>query len=100
MARASAVAGDALTAADWKVRAVAAFDGIADTDDRDVVEGDIATLRSEVGCPDLGGGGFYAAIGAGPGSPPRGGPGPFTFGTSAVKSEARPAPIGGPLPHD
>ena len=43
MARASAVAGDALTAADWKVRAVAAFDGIADTDDRDVVEGDIAT---------------------------------------------------------
>lgn len=44
MARASAVAGDALAAADWKARAVAALDGIADQDDRDVVKGDIATL--------------------------------------------------------
>lgn len=44
LARASAVAGDPLAAADWKARAIAALDGIADQDDRDLIEGDIATL--------------------------------------------------------
>ena len=44
MARASAVAGDAAAAADWKAKATAAFDGIADQDDRDIIEGDLATL--------------------------------------------------------
>ena len=44
MARASAVAGDAAAAADWKAKATAALDGIADQDDRDIIEGDLATL--------------------------------------------------------
>ena len=44
MARASAVDGDPVAAADWKARASAALDGIADQDDRDVIEGDLATL--------------------------------------------------------
>jgi DNA-binding transcriptional MerR regulator len=44
MARASAVAGDPAAAADWKAKAVAALDGIADPADREVIEGDIATL--------------------------------------------------------
>ena len=44
LARASAVAGDATAAADWKARATAALDGIADRDDRDIIEGDLATL--------------------------------------------------------
>jgi hypothetical protein len=44
MARASAVAGDQGAAADWKAKAVAALDGIADQDDRDLIEGDLATL--------------------------------------------------------
>jgi DNA-binding transcriptional MerR regulator len=44
MARASGVAGDPVAAADWKAKATAALDGIADRDDRDVIEGDIATL--------------------------------------------------------
>ena len=44
MARASAVAGDPAAAADWKAKAIAALDGIADQDDRDLIEGDIATL--------------------------------------------------------
>ena len=44
LARASAVAGDPLSAADWKAKAVAALDGIADPADREVIEGDIATL--------------------------------------------------------
>ncbi len=44
LARANAVAGDPAAAADWKARAIAALDGIADQDDRDLIEGDIATL--------------------------------------------------------
>jgi DNA-binding transcriptional MerR regulator len=44
MARASAVAGDPGAAADWKAKATAALDGIADQDDREVIEGDLATL--------------------------------------------------------
>jgi DNA-binding transcriptional MerR regulator len=43
MARASLVAGDA-AAAHWKAKATAALDGIADQDDRDIIEGDLATL--------------------------------------------------------
>jgi hypothetical protein len=38
------VAGDAVPAADWKARAIAALDGIADPADRETIEGDIATL--------------------------------------------------------
>ncbi|HYH93698.1 MAG TPA: helix-turn-helix domain-containing protein [Candidatus Saccharimonadales bacterium] len=44
MARASAIAGDRRGAVEWKARAVAALDGIADQDDRDIIENDIATL--------------------------------------------------------
>ncbi len=44
MARASAVAGDSGAAAEWKAKAIAALDGIADQDDRDLIEGDLATL--------------------------------------------------------
>ena len=44
MARASGVAGDFDAAAEWKAKAAAALDGIADQDDRDVIEGDLATL--------------------------------------------------------
>jgi DNA-binding transcriptional MerR regulator len=44
MARASGVAGDPVTAAGWKARATAALDGIADNDDREVIENDLATL--------------------------------------------------------
>ena len=44
LARASAVAGDRLAAADWKAKATAALDGIADVDDREIIEGDLATL--------------------------------------------------------
>ena len=44
MARASAVVGDRDGAAQWKAKAVAALDGIADQDDRDLIEGDLATL--------------------------------------------------------
>jgi DNA-binding transcriptional MerR regulator len=44
MARASAVAGDTAAAADWKAKATAALGGIADQDDRDIIEGDLATL--------------------------------------------------------
>lgn len=44
MARASAVIGDPVAAADWKARATAALDGITDPDDRVLIEGDIATL--------------------------------------------------------
>lgn len=44
MARASGVAGDPDAAAEWKAKASAALDGIADQDDRDVIEGDLATL--------------------------------------------------------
>lgn len=44
MARASAVAGDPGAAAEWKARAVEALATIADPADREVIEGDIATL--------------------------------------------------------
>jgi DNA-binding transcriptional MerR regulator len=44
MARAHMVAGDVDQVATWKAKAVAALDAIADPDDREIVEGDIATL--------------------------------------------------------
>jgi DNA-binding transcriptional MerR regulator len=44
MARASGVARDSVAAAQWKSKATAALDGIANQDDRDVIEGDLATL--------------------------------------------------------
>jgi DNA-binding transcriptional MerR regulator len=44
MARASAVAGDPTAAAEWKAKAVEAIVAIADPADREVIEGDIATL--------------------------------------------------------
>lgn len=44
LARASAVAGDTAAATEWKARAVAALDGIADPDDRALIAGDIDTL--------------------------------------------------------
>jgi DNA-binding transcriptional MerR regulator len=44
LARACAVAGDPGAAADWKAKAVAALEGIGDPADREVIEGDIATL--------------------------------------------------------
>ncbi len=44
MARAYLAAGDLAEMAAWKARATAALDGIADTDDRDLIEGDLATL--------------------------------------------------------
>lgn len=44
LARASAVAGDLAAAADWKAKAAAEVDGIAEQDDRDIIEGDLATL--------------------------------------------------------
>lgn len=47
LARAHVVAGDAATAAGWKAKAVAALDGIADLDDREVIAGDIASLPLE-----------------------------------------------------
>jgi hypothetical protein len=44
MARANLAAGDLAEVGRWKARAVAALDGIADEDDREVIAGDIATL--------------------------------------------------------
>jgi hypothetical protein len=44
MARAYLTAGDPAEVAAWKAKAVAALDGIADKDDRDLIEGDLATL--------------------------------------------------------
>jgi len=44
MARAYLTAGDLAEVAAWKAKATAALDGIADKDDRDLVEGDLATL--------------------------------------------------------
>jgi hypothetical protein len=44
LARANAVTGDPTAAADWKARATAALDSIAHPDDREVLEGDLATL--------------------------------------------------------
>jgi DNA-binding transcriptional MerR regulator len=44
MARATGVAGDPDAAAVWKAKATTALDGIADKDDREVIENDLATL--------------------------------------------------------
>jgi DNA-binding transcriptional MerR regulator len=44
MARASAVAGDAVAAAEWKERATMALAEIGDPEDRELIEGDIATI--------------------------------------------------------
>jgi DNA-binding transcriptional MerR regulator len=44
MARAHATAGDLVEAAAWKARASSALDGITDPDDREIIEGDLATL--------------------------------------------------------
>jgi DNA-binding transcriptional MerR regulator len=44
MARAWLAAGDLAETAAWKAKATAALDGIADKDDRDIIEGDLATL--------------------------------------------------------
>ena len=44
MARARLAAGDLAQVATWKAKAVAALDAIADADDREIVEDDIATL--------------------------------------------------------
>ena len=44
MARASAVAGDREAAADWAARARAALAGVADPEDRELIEGDLATI--------------------------------------------------------
>lgn len=44
MARASLVAGDGAACAEWKARAMAALEAIADPEDRGVVEGDLALL--------------------------------------------------------
>jgi len=44
MSRAHLTAGDRTEMAAWKARATAALDGIADPDDREIIEGDLATL--------------------------------------------------------
>ena len=44
MARANLAAGDLAEVAAWKARATAALDGIADRDDRELIESDLATL--------------------------------------------------------
>lgn len=44
LARAYAVAGDRAAAAEWKAKAVARLAEVDDPDDREIVEGDIATL--------------------------------------------------------
>ena len=44
MARAYLAAGDLAETAAWKAKAIAALDGIADKDDRDPIEADLATL--------------------------------------------------------
>ena len=44
MARAYLTAGDLDEVARWKAKAVAALDGIADKDEREIIEGDIETL--------------------------------------------------------
>jgi hypothetical protein len=46
MARASLVAGDHAAAAEWKARAMAALEGIAEKDDREVIEQDLAGLAT------------------------------------------------------
>jgi DNA-binding transcriptional MerR regulator len=44
MARAYLTAGDPDATADWKARATVALDGIAGAEDREIIEGDLATL--------------------------------------------------------
>jgi DNA-binding transcriptional MerR regulator len=44
MARAQLVAGDRAAAAEWKARGVAALDGVAEKDDREVIEQDLAGI--------------------------------------------------------
>jgi hypothetical protein len=44
MSRASLIAGDEAAAGAWKDRATAALDDIADPDDREPIEADLATL--------------------------------------------------------
>jgi hypothetical protein len=44
MARASSVAGDELETQAWKSRATAALATIADPEDRELIEGDLATI--------------------------------------------------------
>jgi hypothetical protein len=44
MARALAVAGDSVGSAEWRARARAEMDRIADPADREIIEGDLATL--------------------------------------------------------
>jgi DNA-binding transcriptional MerR regulator len=44
MARAHLAAGDLDEMTDWKAKATAALDGISDVDDREIIEGDLATL--------------------------------------------------------
>jgi hypothetical protein len=44
MARASLVAGDEAGAHSWKAKGVAALGDIADADDREPIEADLATL--------------------------------------------------------
>jgi DNA-binding transcriptional MerR regulator len=44
MARAHLAAGDLVGMAAWKAKATVALDGIADADDRELIEGDLATL--------------------------------------------------------
>jgi len=44
MARAHLASGDLEAVATWKAKATAALDGIADDDDREIIEGDLATL--------------------------------------------------------
>jgi hypothetical protein len=44
MARAQLVAGDRAAAAEWKARGVAALDGVAEKDDREVIEQDLGGI--------------------------------------------------------
>lgn len=44
MARATAIAGDPGAAAEWKTKAIAALDAIADPAEREIIAGDVATL--------------------------------------------------------
>jgi hypothetical protein len=44
LARAYAVAGDRAAAVEWKAKAVAQLELVTDADDREIVEGDVATL--------------------------------------------------------
>jgi hypothetical protein len=44
IARAHLAAGEAAEVAAWKARATAVLDGLTDPDDREILEGDLATL--------------------------------------------------------